>query len=238
MNSSAKGFTLVEVLTVATILALLLAIMLPTFSRVMEIARETDCRNNLKRLSETIQQYCEKNNDRLPKNDREDDYPSEDPNELTERLGDRNNLRWWCNKVYAYGPSNRGIYVCPADSARADISVVKTCYGFNDTLTNPTSLSGVLKGDGVETLFGIKNSATTALLGHAADVPEIVDQPAMLEQMVLDKQYWPGVHLGQAGDPTGRCGFVMASGSMQTFYHADAMKLADPNTGEIRLFHK
>ena len=47
-----RAFTLIELLVVITVIALLAVLMLPSFATTMSIYRDTQCRNNLKRLGE------------------------------------------------------------------------------------------------------------------------------------------------------------------------------------------
>ena len=47
-----KAFTLIELLVVIAVIALLATLMVPSFSNAMSVYRDTQCRNNLRRLSE------------------------------------------------------------------------------------------------------------------------------------------------------------------------------------------
>lgn len=61
-----KAFTLVELLVSTSIIALLVAILLPTLSRAKSLAKEAVERSNLKNLTTTMQVYRESNNMGMP----------------------------------------------------------------------------------------------------------------------------------------------------------------------------
>ncbi|MDO4550273.1 MAG: DUF1559 domain-containing protein [Planctomycetia bacterium] len=61
-----KGFTLVEMLVVITIMATIMAVLLPAVNSVREIARLTQCKNNLKQISQAAQNHVATNDERFP----------------------------------------------------------------------------------------------------------------------------------------------------------------------------
>ncbi len=63
-----KGFTLIELLVVISIIAMLLAILMPALGKVKEKARATVCRANLKQWGLIINLYAQDNNGEMQDN--------------------------------------------------------------------------------------------------------------------------------------------------------------------------
>jgi prepilin-type N-terminal cleavage/methylation domain-containing protein/prepilin-type processing-associated H-X9-DG protein len=61
-----RGFTLIELLVVIAIIAILAAILFPTFMSAKEQGRQTKCLSNLKQLSAGVLQYCDDNAGAMP----------------------------------------------------------------------------------------------------------------------------------------------------------------------------
>lgn len=61
-----RGFTLVELLVVISIIALLIAILLPSLKRAREQAKDTVCRSDMHQFGVTMNYYLGDNQDRLP----------------------------------------------------------------------------------------------------------------------------------------------------------------------------
>jgi prepilin-type N-terminal cleavage/methylation domain-containing protein len=62
-----RGFSLVELLVVISVIALLMAILLPVLRKAKEAAREVVCRSNLRGIGIGIQMYLQNNDDRFPR---------------------------------------------------------------------------------------------------------------------------------------------------------------------------
>jgi prepilin-type N-terminal cleavage/methylation domain-containing protein/prepilin-type processing-associated H-X9-DG protein len=66
MLKNQKGFTLVELLVVISIIAILLAVLVPAMNKAREQARTIVCATNLKNYAPAIMMYAEDNNGKLP----------------------------------------------------------------------------------------------------------------------------------------------------------------------------
>jgi prepilin-type N-terminal cleavage/methylation domain-containing protein len=63
---ASRGFTIVELLVVISIVAILTAILMPSFARVREAADRLQCANNLRQIGCAIISYADDHNDFLP----------------------------------------------------------------------------------------------------------------------------------------------------------------------------
>ncbi len=235
MHHHSKAFTLVELLTVVTIVGLLLAMVVPTVGSAFSLAQETNCNSNLSVIGKAIVAYTQQNDDRLPKNG-DSDLPTDDSDEgKANRLpGTNSTNRWWCNKIYPLGHREHGLYTCASDTSHANMSSKVWCsYGFNDTLTDPNSEGG----DGVVTIMQITDLGATFLVGHCSD---FTPEPAILEGMMTPDD-WPTGHVKkwdqEARQQLGRCGFLMASGDVKVLTYSQ-VKLQKDDAEQLKFFHK
>jgi len=66
MTKKRNGFTLVELLVVISIIALLLAILMPTLSKVRTLAKSTICQSNLRQVGIGVTCYTNENKNVMP----------------------------------------------------------------------------------------------------------------------------------------------------------------------------
>src|SRR5262245_27178781 len=62
----AKAFTLVELLVVIGIIAVLIAILLPTISKAQAMAQRTKCLSGIRELGNALRMYAVQNRDQIP----------------------------------------------------------------------------------------------------------------------------------------------------------------------------
>ena len=162
-NSEKRGFTLVELLVVISIIALLLSILMPSLGRAREGARAVVCGNNVRQLGMAWRLYAMNNNDLFPIGIFwESDNPEGVP------------LAWWHDKPWGiadYLPTKsarhrkyttdpdtriyRGYY-CPRNAKKAIEYELGAGYHFNYNLgfERYTKVCSVPRPASVPLLFG------------------------------------------------------------------------------------
>ena len=158
-TTSLRAFTLVELLVVIGIIALLIAILLPSLNRAMAKAREVNCLSNARQLAMAVMMYCDEFKGTFP--------PSADYSAPTAEPS-----RVWTIKVLPY-VKNPAVYVCPGvtdgqfprDWAERGVGTI----GYTTaTAYDPLDVEGFST---MTRLSMIKSSSLTPLFGDSAGGP-------------------------------------------------------------------
>jgi len=115
----AKGFTLIELLVVIAVIVLLMAVLLPTLSRVRKQARAVGCQGNLRQWGLLFSTELTANNGQM------DFFPF--ASEYTEADRDWRGLCFWPQSERRYGPQIRDLFLCPMAS-RVDYTYETRMY--------------------------------------------------------------------------------------------------------------
>lgn len=123
------GFTLIEILVVVAIIALLVAILLPSLRNARESAKTTACMANLRQIGIVNQMYL-------------NDFNNYFPDARGIDLKDRNDDVFDGKKFYGkYLGKGIGVFVCPSDPLRSN-EPERVSYGVNEFLFQQASVFG------------------------------------------------------------------------------------------------
>ncbi|TWT65409.1 Type II secretion system protein G precursor [Posidoniimonas polymericola] len=109
LRHGVRGFTLVELLVVISIVGVLLALLLPAVQAARGAARRTECKSHLRQVGLALTQYLDRQGERGK-------FPAAAILPSATPLDEADPSTWPIFKVLAeYGESNQGMYRCPGD---------------------------------------------------------------------------------------------------------------------------
>ena len=120
MKPEKRGFTLIELLVVVAIIAILAAILFPSFARARENARRASCQSNLKQIGLGLMQYTQ---------DFDEHYPCGTAAPVAQSTGFFDGAGW-AGQIFPYVRSGQ-IYNCPSDSNLPNASGQPLSYAYN-----------------------------------------------------------------------------------------------------------
>jgi prepilin-type N-terminal cleavage/methylation domain-containing protein/prepilin-type processing-associated H-X9-DG protein len=130
MGNNKSGFTLVEILTAITIIAVLVAITVPVVTLVKNHSKLVGCTSNLRQIDSVLSMYTADNAGAYPP----------DPG-----LNSAADEPFWFQRLYRYAGRNKGLFWCPAANSNTPLlagdltTPYPASYSYNILLTtSPT----------------------------------------------------------------------------------------------------
>ena len=127
-----KGFTLVELLVVISVIALLMGIIVPVLAKARAAASRTYCKSNLREIGVIFRAYLDDNRDIMPP---ASDYPWD----ITDPHNDPNNPDYMPPITKFLGPllHEPKVFICKADTVETPpyhLRTGNTSYQYNERL--------------------------------------------------------------------------------------------------------
>jgi prepilin-type processing-associated H-X9-DG protein/prepilin-type N-terminal cleavage/methylation domain-containing protein len=170
-SKAPSAFTLMELLVVIGIIAILSALMLPTLSKAMQKARQTQCLNNTRQLGLAMQLYVAENNTAYP---------------LTHSWS--GNLAIFIRRnEEVSGKSLNNLWTCPSAKLTDDYS----SYGYN--------AYGITIYDRLDS-FGLGGQGGPSNTGTNGTLTLVIDKPAVKESEVLSPSEMMAIGDGFRGE--------------------------------------
>ena len=156
MRRERSGFTLIELLVVVSIIAMLMSILLPAFSKFRVASKRAVCMANLHSLSQMLQAYLNENHDHWP-------YASHMISVETDP-----NRRALPDVLMGGIRGAREVFLCPADEVTEEPNWVGDTYFEHEQTSYEWDIlgvfNGVKKGKGLLRLIKSANPGEVPLL--------------------------------------------------------------------------
>ena len=204
------GFTLVELVVVISIIALLMAILVPSLQNSRQQAKAALCGSNIKQLTIGLLMY-ETENETLPH--AFDNTPMDSPpggyfgNHSYDRMG-----WWWFNYISNYSRKDKGkktILWCPSRQIQERAlryNVLCGNYGVNQSICKSTfgghaefvgmPLSTADISHASQTLLAVDSGYSMITWWHVTDTPPV----ALGNATIVDAAYIPGLKINAERD--------------------------------------
>ena len=115
-RSARDGFSLIELMVVIGIIAILIALLMPTLSRVREQAKQVQCAAQLRQVGVALTNYTIAYRGHYPLCSDWQVYGGDGSGEDTPGLG-------WCEELERFiGKPGKGIYLCPGFPPETEIN--------------------------------------------------------------------------------------------------------------------
>jgi prepilin-type N-terminal cleavage/methylation domain-containing protein/prepilin-type processing-associated H-X9-DG protein len=150
-----RGFTLIEILVVVTIIGILAAILFPVFARARENARRASCMSNLKQIGLGMMEYTQDYDEKYPTQTDQGPFPYA-----------TTNTQNWIQSIYPYVKSWQ-LFKCPST---IDSVVAGSLPGENSTPITDSNTgyaaNGLIIQSGGRSMAVIPNPAEIVLLSE------------------------------------------------------------------------
>ena len=204
------GFTLVELVVVISIIALLMAILVPSLQNSRQQAKAALCGSNIKQLTVGLFMYETENQsfpysfDNTPIDEPPGGYPG---NHSLDKMG-----WWWFNYISIYfrrEKDKKTVPWCPSrqiGNRRLEAYVLHGNYGVNQSICKSSSgrhddfigtpLSTADISHASKTVLVVDSGYSMITWGHATDTPPV----ALGNTTIIDAAYIPGLKINAERD--------------------------------------